>query len=105
LSKDVIKEINQLFSSSPYIHLGGDEVSPDCWDLRPDIKTFMATKNITDYGELQMYWRSQIKSVLPPNRKFIFWRNDGTDVTTLNTDILHYWGNQNDTASGNLPII
>jgi hypothetical protein len=65
----------------------------------------MATKNITTYGELQMYWRSQIKSVLPPNRKVIFWRNDGADVTTFNTDILHYWGSQADTAKGTLPII
>lgn len=60
----------------------------------------MATKGIKSYGELQMYWRFQLKQVLPANRKVIFWRNDGTDVTTSDTDILHYWGAQTDVAKG-----
>jgi hypothetical protein len=35
LAKDVVKEIDGLFKDSPYIHLGGDEVSSACWKLRP----------------------------------------------------------------------
>lgn len=110
LAKDVVKEVDALFKDSPYIHLGGDEVSSACWNLRPEIKTFMATKGIKSYGELQMYWRFQLKQVLPANRKVIFWRNDGTDVTTSDTDILHYWGAQTDVAKGKqlsiqLPLI
>lgn len=98
LAKDVVKEVDALFKDSPYIHLGGDEVSSACWNLRPEIKTFMATKGIKSYGELQMYWRFQLKQVLPASRKVIFWRNDGTDVTTSDTDILHFWGAQTDVA-------
>lgn len=101
LAKDVVKEVDALFKDSPYIHLGGDEVSSACWNLRPEIKTFMATKGIKSYGELQMYWRFQLKQVLPANRKVIFWRNDGTDVTTSDTDILHFWGAQTDVAKSN----
>jgi len=33
--KDVIKEIDEIFSASPYIHLGGDEIWETCWDLQP----------------------------------------------------------------------
>ena len=58
----------------------------------------MTKNNISSYGELQMYWRSQIKSVLPGGRKAMFWRNDAQTVTTIGTDILHYWGAQRDTA-------
>ena len=42
----------------------------------------MKLHNLKNYGELQMYWRFQMKQVLPTNRKVIFWRNDGSDVTT-----------------------
>jgi len=58
------------------MHLGGDEVSGACWDLRPAIKTFMLAKNIKTYGELQMYWRFEMKQALPKGRKVVFWRND-----------------------------
>lgn len=50
LVKDVIKEIDLLFKDSPYLHLGGDEVSSRCWDLRPEIKNFMQRNNISGYG-------------------------------------------------------
>jgi hexosaminidase len=105
LAQDVVREIDLLFKDSPYIHLGGDEVSSACWNLRPEIQNFMKLKNIKSYGELQMYWRFQLKQVLPPNRKVIFWRNDAQNVTTSETDILHYWGTQTDTANSNPYII
>jgi len=98
LARDVIKEIDELFKNSEYIHLGGDEVSSSCWNLRPEIQKFMTLKNLKNYGELQMYWRFQTKQVLPPNRRTIFWRNDAADVTTSDSDILHYWGAQADVA-------
>lgn len=69
----------------------------------------MAKNKITNYGQLQMYWRGQIKSVLSPTRKTMFWRNDAQDVTTINNDILHYWGSQaqvaNITNGTNSPIV
>jgi hypothetical protein len=61
----------------------------------------MKSKNISSYGELQMYWRKQLKSVLPAGRRAMFWRNDGQNVTTQPDDILHYWGSQADVASSN----
>ena len=80
--KEVIDEVDKMFSGSTYFHLGGDEVFSSCWDKRPAIRDFMASKNISSYGELQMYWRGQLKSVISPSKKVVFWRNDGHDVTT-----------------------
>lgn len=51
-----------------------------------------------------MYWRNQIKSVLQPNRKVVFWRNDAQDVTTTGSDILHFWGSQTDVARSKYPL-
>lgn len=36
----------------------------------------MALKNIKNYGELQTYWRHEMKQALPQSRQVIFWRND-----------------------------
>lgn len=101
LAQDVVSEIDSLFKDSPFIHLGGDEVSSACWNLRPEIQNFMKLKNIKTYGELQMYWRFQLKQSLPSGRKAIFWRNDAANVSTSDTDVLHYWGAQTDVAKGN----
>jgi hexosaminidase len=105
LAQDVVREVDALFKDSPYIHLGGDEVSSACWNLRPEIQNFMKLKNIKTYGELQMYWRFQIKQVLPANRKVIFWRNDAANVSTSANDILHFWGAQTDVAKGKKYLI
>lgn len=72
----------------------------DCWDLRPSIQEFMKQKNIHGYGQLVMYWRYQLKQVLPSSRKVIFWRNNAENVTSGPDDILHYWGSQEDVAKG-----
>lgn len=65
----------------------------------------MAKNKIANYGQLQMYWRGQIKSVLSPTRKTMFWRNDAQDVTTINNDILHYWGSQAQVANSKIDFI
>ena len=48
--KEVFQELDKMFNNSPYLHLGGDEVFSSCWDKRPAIKDFMASKNIKTYG-------------------------------------------------------
>jgi len=65
----------------------------------------MKLKNIKNYGELQMYWRFEMKQALPVNRRTIFWRNDAANVTTGDNDILHYWGAQTDVAKSIISVI
>ena len=101
LSKQVVKEVNGLFLDSPYIHLGGDEVSSRCWDQRPEIQAWMRKQGIQDYGELQMYWRDQLKSTMFPERRVVFWRNNAQKVKIDENDILHFWGSQSEVAKGN----
>jgi hypothetical protein len=65
----------------------------------------MTLKNIKTYGELQMYWRYQLKQSLPASRKVIFWRNDADNLTTGPDDVVQYWGAQAMTANGNFKLI
>lgn len=64
----------------------------------------MKKHNISTYGELQMYWRKELISVLP-GRKIIFWRNDDDDVTIQDNQILHYWGAQKDCEKSSQNLI
>lgn len=64
----------------------------------------MATKNIKDYGELQMYWRYEMKQALPQNRSVVFWRNDAQNIKIAESDIIHYWGAQADIPKSNIFI-
>jgi hexosaminidase len=98
---DVLKDVDALFKDSDYIHLGGDEVSGACWDLVPAIKTFMLAHNIKSYGELQMYWRKELRKNLSPTRKVVFWKNTNGNVSIGEDEVLHYWGAQNATADCN----
>ena len=65
----------------------------------------MAKNNISSYGELQTYWRKQLKSKLSEDRKVIFWRNDVSDLVTYPEDFLQYWGAQSDTKKSNFDDI
>lgn len=53
LIQDVVSELDNIFKDSPYIHLGGNDISYGCWDTRPQIaNTFMKLHNIKDYNGL-----------------------------------------------------
>ncbi len=56
----------------------------------------MLNHNISDYGQLQMYWRNQMKAALPKNRSVVFWRNDAQNIKFDANDIVHYWGSTAD---------
>ena len=73
----VMNYANILFDD-PYIHFGGDETSDSCWDLKPSIKNWMGTHNISSYKELSSYYRNRQKSVwrnISKTKKAIYWAN------------------------------
>lgn len=45
----------------PYLHLGGDEVSHECWKSNPEVQEFMKAKGFgSDYSKLEGYFMSQV---------------------------------------------
>ena len=48
LVSGLLEEACALPNSSPYIHLGGDEVKTGCWNASKDIQTYVSKK----FGDL-----------------------------------------------------
>ena len=45
--KQVITQLATVFTSSPYFHVGGDEVAVDCWKEDAALVAYAAEKKIT----------------------------------------------------------
>ena len=50
---ELLQEVSALFPD-PFLHLGGDEVAPGCWNSDPSVVAFMAQHNISDASALQV---------------------------------------------------
>ncbi|KAK7084802.1 hypothetical protein SK128_004139 [Halocaridina rubra] len=79
-----------------YVHLGGDEVSFDCWESNPTITQYMKDHNITgDYGKLEEVYVSkllQLISNLPTKNGYIVWQEVfDNGVAIANDTVVHVW--------------
>lgn len=73
-----MEDMNEQFYTAQYVHFGGDEVEQGCWDKRPEIATFMKANNISDYSELEVYYRLRQKSIwktINATKSVIYWAN------------------------------
>jgi len=67
-------EITRTFQDD-YIHLGGDEVSFDCWASNPGIQAFMKQKGWSSYETLEQYYEQNlIQIITKTNRNYIVWQ-------------------------------
>jgi len=78
----------------PYIHFGGDEIDPECWDKRPSIQEWMDQNNISNYEDLSIYYRIKQKEIFRRNstKKVIYWANEEINLPLQPDDVLHWWG-------------
>lgn len=67
-------EIVNVFPDN-YIHIGGDEVSFDCWKSNPDIQKWMSSKNYTDYAKLEQYYEQKLLDLVGSlNKSYVAWQ-------------------------------
>lgn len=90
---DVLKEINEMFIDQ-VVHFGGDEVTTSCWDKRPSIKEWMGKNNISNYSDLQVYYRTRQKELWRKisNKNASYWANEEINLPTQPDDYIHWWG-------------
>jgi len=71
------KLYNEIASVFPddYIHVGGDEVSFDCWQSNPVVQTWMQKRGWTDYALLEQFYEQQlIPIVQSTGKKYVVWQ-------------------------------
>ena len=56
----------------------------------------MKMNNITDYVDLQIYYRKRQKLLyedkITKNKRIIYWANEEIDLPMDNNDIIQWWG-------------
>jgi len=58
LLETLFSEVATIFPDRQ-IHLGGDEVSPVCWNDNPKVKAWMKDHNMTTFEQLQSYFEEK----------------------------------------------
>ncbi|CAK72253.1 unnamed protein product (macronuclear) [Paramecium tetraurelia] len=92
----ILQDLNDMFDKVQFIHFGGDEASNQCFEQKPSIKEFMNQHGISNYFDLQVYyrkkqkdiWKNQIKS----KKKIIYWYNKNDQLPADQDDIIQWWG-------------
>lgn len=56
--ESLLTEVLETFTDE-YLFIGGDEVSTGCWSSNPDIRSWLAIKNLT-VADLQPYFESAL---------------------------------------------
>ncbi|KAL4486823.1 hypothetical protein ABPG72_006655 [Tetrahymena utriculariae] len=95
VSADIIVETANIFSSE-FLHLGGDEPNIHCWESKTSIAEYMKANNISNYNQLQTFYREFQREVIEQNnlnKKRIFWlASNNVDVQTDDQAIMQFWG-------------
>ncbi|KAI2810900.1 hypothetical protein BLOT_002068 [Blomia tropicalis] len=98
--RNLFTEIASRFKDQ-YIHLGGDEVSFDCWATNPSIREFMEQHQYgNDYTRLESYYVQKLVNIVKQlNRSYVVWQEVFDHNVTLKSDtVVHVWIG-NDTSS------
>ena len=94
------KEIVELFWTADMVHVGGDEVSPDCWENSKSINEWRIQHNISDSTGLYEYFETKLLDIVSTKlqKRTVVWQ----EVFDLGlpihpdtiVDVWKDWGNQ-----------
>ena len=86
------KEVGTLFTDA-FVHVGGDEVSFDCWKSNPAIQTYMQVHNLTSFVDLETIFEQKLLDLLKAQGKsYICWQDIFDQGATLAPDtVIAVW--------------
>ena len=91
LLEDIFRELADIFPS-PYIHIGGDEVSTSQWQHCPDCKALFEREGMTGYGELQSHFMMRVAAILEGLGKLsAVWNEAAEDGRMALSTRVHCW--------------
>jgi hypothetical protein len=94
----IIGEMCDVFKSSPYFHIGSDEVTMGRVSLSPGYKAFMADHGLKNDGELADYFIARVNDIVKKRgKKTIKW--EGLANTAAKDIIIMTWDSRSNMAS------
>jgi len=104
---ELLGEVAEVFKSSPYIHIGGDETWYVDFVATDEAKAFMKEKNLPDTGHLHAYFLNRMNAIVKKHgRRTIVW--DGLDPKLVDKDLLVFaWGAGHEglLKAGDYPVV
>ncbi|KAH9396435.1 hypothetical protein TYRP_019842 [Tyrophagus putrescentiae] len=91
--KKLFTEVSHRFPDQ-YLHLGGDEVSFDCWKSNPNITAFMTAHRMAgNYSQLESLYIQKVLDIVSGLRKsYIVWQEVLDNKAALKPDtVVHVW--------------
>jgi len=87
-----LTEISGLFPDQ-FIHMGGDEVSFDCWQADPKIQPWMTSHNMKGYVDLLNYYETKVQGIVHAlKRTTVLWEESFDSGLTLSNDtVVNVW--------------
>ena len=99
--EDVMKEVTSLFPYK-YVHIGGDEVPKDRWEVCPHCQKRMKTEKIENTAKLQTYFMNRVESILAKyDKKVIGWDEILEGGASQTTTIMSWRGEKGGIAAAN----
>ncbi len=82
--KELFRETADVFSDSPFIHIGGDEADISQWEKQEETLGFMASHGLKDVHALYGYMVSEMcKMILDMGKTPVVWEGFGKDCNHM----------------------